>query len=363
MQDPTRSYKYSCRKCTIRQRCLDDKSYGPGLKKEIVRRFANHTDTFETWDLLQQDCLLIRYERQEAQEKYQESSLARRLRQARQLPQEPPPVDPEPAAPSTDRVSSFFPVTPPPSRPVEHVVQAATPPVARGKTPRCGISIASTKRILRLPDNGDMVFGRFEHGFSNPPDVDLTLEDGEIPSVSRRHALLTSVDGQHWLEDMGSINGTYVNGHQLPLGKSVKLGAGDRILLARCRLVYTPLPEWVAEPDPRRPHITSLLITHTGQRLELPQKDKIMVGRPDPALGYVPDVDLGVAGDIAMYVSRRHARIIMGSGWHFLEEVGSAAGTRLNGHPIRMGDSPAMLRPGDQIWMGGCVIAYEWQLR
>lgn len=87
-----------------------------------------------------------------------------------------------------------------------------------------------------------------------------------------------------------------------------------------------------------------------------------MVGRPDPTLGYTPDLNLGIVGDIALYVSRRHVKLAARDGRHFLEELGSSGGTRLNGRPIQVGDPPAMLYHGDQLWLAGCVVAYEWQL-
>jgi pSer/pThr/pTyr-binding forkhead associated (FHA) protein len=361
MQDASRSYKFSCRKCSIRLRCIEDKGFGPGMKMTIARRFENRTDTFETWDMLQQDCLLVRYEKQKAERNEQrEGSLVRRLREAREI-QEAQPVKLDPAPSQHETIQRPpLPVVPAQQKPPATgpmLTQAASVPAVP-----CGFTLAPGDRMVRLPDSGSLVFGRFEHGFSNPPDIDLTYEDGEIPSVSRRHATVISRAGAHWIEDMGSINGTYVNGHQLPLGKSAQLSPNDRVLLGRCRLVYTPLPDWMIEPDPREEHVASLLVTNINHRVTLPDKRHLWLGRPDPTLGYVPDVDLSMAGDIAMYVSRRHARLILRSGWHFLEEVGSAAGTRLNGTPIHVGEQPVMLHPGDHIWLGGCVLAYEWEL-
>jgi pSer/pThr/pTyr-binding forkhead associated (FHA) protein len=351
MKDFTSSYKYNCRECPIRQRCINEKNLAPSIKLAIARKFDNRMDTFETWDVLHEDCLLIRAERQRAAplKAPEETSLLRRLRQAQQV-DEPPAVEPQPPAPQIKRrPAAPAPLTPAPAVP--------SPPAEP-----CGITITVTQRLVRLPDAGEIVMGRFEHGFSNPPDVDLAFDDGEIPSVSRRHALVTGRHGRHWIEDMGSTNGTYLNGRKLSLGESAQLAQGDRILLGRCRLTYTPLPKWALEPDPRVPHASILAITHTGHHLELPHKSDIMVGRPDPTVGYTPDVDLSVAGEIALYVSRRHARLIARGGRHLLEEVGSAGGTRVNGKWIRVGDPPVLLYPGDQLWLGGCVVAYEWRL-
>lgn len=362
MNSLTRSYKYSCRTCSIRGRCIDDKAFGPGLKLAIENRFANHTDTFETWDMLQEDCLLIRLEQQTAADKLQsDTGLGRRLRQARQSAQAPPSLDAHvPAREAEPKLTGLSArLQPPPQEPARPSAPRRT---SSSRAIPCGLAVLASDRLVRLPDGGEVVLGRFVHGFSNPPDVDLTLADGEVPSVSRRHALVTGRAGRHWIEDMGSSNGTYVNGHRLPLGKSVELAPKDRLLLGRCRLVYSPLAKWMLEPDPRVPHTAFLTVTHTGHRIKLPNKEEIVVGRPDPSLDYVPDVDLSIAGDIARYVSRRHVRFNLRSGWHFLEEGGSAAGTRINGRPIGLGEPAVMLRHGDQLWLSGCVVAYEWKL-
>lgn len=345
MKDFTRAYKYDCRKCPIHLRCIDDKNLSPGAKRAIVHAFENRTDTLETWNTLQQDCLLIRREKEKMTfEAPVETGLLRRLREARQSLDQPDPLQPK----TTSFLGEHKPVTPAPTSPAQEVP--------------CAITVTASQRMVRLPDEGEVVLGRFEYGISNPPDLDLSFDDGEFPSISRRHALITGRKRQHWLEDMGSTNGTYLNGRQLSLGESVRLAVGDRILLGRCRLSYTPIPEWALEPDPLTLHTCTLFVMNSGDKFELPDKSRITLGRRDPSIHYIPDVDLGAAGNIGLYVSRRHAQLIKRGEWHFLEEMGSTAGTRLNGRAIRVGDPPVLLHPGDQVWLGGCVVAYEWKL-
>jgi hypothetical protein len=62
------------------------------------------------------------------------------------------------------------------------------------------------------------------------PDCELVLRDSR---VSRRHARLAARDGLLVLTDLGSTNGTRVNGHRI---SEVVLGAGDRILLGETTL-------------------------------------------------------------------------------------------------------------------------------
>ena len=56
------------------------------------------------------------------------------------------------------------------------------------------------------------------------PDCDVVVDVG---AVSRRHAQLVQVDGQYYLEDLKSRNGTFVN--QMPVHGRHPLQEGDRI--------------------------------------------------------------------------------------------------------------------------------------
>lgn len=68
--------------------------------------------------------------------------------------------------------------------------------------------------------DGETVLGR-ERG-----SVDLVLED---PGVSRRHAAVRALGGAITVEDLGSSNGTYVNGRRI--SGEVELADGDEIQL------------------------------------------------------------------------------------------------------------------------------------
>ena len=66
------------------------------------------------------------------------------------------------------------------------------------------------------------------------PECELVLRDSR---VSRRHARLTARDGVLVLTDLGSTNGTRVNGHRVT---EVVLGAGDRIAIGETTLLIEP---------------------------------------------------------------------------------------------------------------------------
>jgi len=68
------------------------------------------------------------------------------------------------------------------------------------------------------------------------PECELVLRDSR---VSRRHARLAARDGVLILTDLGSTNGTMVNGHRV---SEVVLGAGDRIEIGETSLVIQAAP-------------------------------------------------------------------------------------------------------------------------
>ncbi|HVR42483.1 MAG TPA: cyclic nucleotide-binding domain-containing protein [Thermoanaerobaculia bacterium] len=61
------------------------------------------------------------------------------------------------------------------------------------------------------------------------PDIDLTQVDSHR-SVSRRHAKIVR-QGEGWgiLEEVGTVNGTYVNDERIPTGVAVPIRHGDRV--------------------------------------------------------------------------------------------------------------------------------------
>jgi hypothetical protein len=64
------------------------------------------------------------------------------------------------------------------------------------------------------------------------PDSDVFLDD---VTVSRDHALLVS-RGEHWyLDDCGSLNGTYVNRSRI---ESHRLEEGDEVQIGKYKLTY-----------------------------------------------------------------------------------------------------------------------------
>jgi DNA-binding winged helix-turn-helix (wHTH) protein len=68
------------------------------------------------------------------------------------------------------------------------------------------------------------------------PDCGVRID---LRRVSRRHARVFAADGQAFLEDLGSKNGTFVRGVRVE-GR-VRLDVGDEIVIGRALFVYSPV--------------------------------------------------------------------------------------------------------------------------
>jgi pSer/pThr/pTyr-binding forkhead associated (FHA) protein len=95
--------------------------------------------------------------------------------------------------------------------------------------PMITLVIAHNGRRLMLDVSDELLIGRADTAKGIYPDIDLGAEGGYDAGVSRRHAILSIRNGMHIVEDLGSANGTYVNGRRLAPEAAVSLNAGDEL--------------------------------------------------------------------------------------------------------------------------------------
>lgn len=88
--------------------------------------------------------------------------------------------------------------------------------------------------LLPFDIAGDVVIGRGSDG-PDAPDLDLTALQAYENGVSRRHAMLRPTNNSLYLIDLGSTNGTTVNG--LPTGKgAVALRRHDHLTIGQLNM-------------------------------------------------------------------------------------------------------------------------------
>ncbi len=95
----------------------------------------------------------------------------------------------------------------------------------------------------------ELVIGRFDPDSNHAPDVDLENFNAAEKGVSRRHAVIIRREGQLNLMDIGSDNGTFLNGQRLSAQQPRILRDGDDIRLghlvlhAKYARLQDPRPE------------------------------------------------------------------------------------------------------------------------
>ena len=95
------------------------------------------------------------------------------------------------------------------------------------------VEIEGAEPILLKPKR-ETVFGRRDPATGTMPDVDLTPFAGYRMGVSRRHIVIRQSDDTRLdIIDLGSSNGTYVNGQKLSPNQPQRLRDGDELRLGQ----------------------------------------------------------------------------------------------------------------------------------
>jgi hypothetical protein len=115
--------------------------------------------------------------------------------------------------------------------PAPGAVPSRAPAPSRGKRGRVGRLVViepRARRGMRFGVGGDITIGR-------SPDCTIHITDDAF--ISNLHARVYAIEGALFVEDLGSTNGSYLNGSRLttarPLGKGDRLQVGGTVLEAQ----------------------------------------------------------------------------------------------------------------------------------
>jgi hypothetical protein len=95
------------------------------------------------------------------------------------------------------------------------------------------LKIGSGKRELEVSLNRTIHFGRVDPTSNVFPEIDLTEDDILNKGVSRRHARILKQEDRVVIEDLGSVNGTFINGKRLAPYLYETLRDGDTLQLGK----------------------------------------------------------------------------------------------------------------------------------
>jgi len=91
-------------------------------------------------------------------------------------------------------------------------------------------------QFLPLSDRTEFTLGRSAEAQPIVPDVDLTAFNAYANGVSRLHAAIKLVENHVLVVDLGSSNGTYLNGTRLLPYVETPIANGDLLFLGKLKL-------------------------------------------------------------------------------------------------------------------------------
>ena len=291
---------------------------------------------------------------------------------------------PEPKAEFTLPQAPGAPSPAPPSAPYEERTVASTwgdHDMEEGTVP----SVASAALIVYAPDRPPHRFaiarGAVSIGRSPRVGNDLVIEsDGQL---SKRHARIEmDADGRFTLYDLGSTNGTKVNGRRVD---NRSLHDNDEITLGATRITFQQQsrnesgerePALAGSANGARPQGTyggaaavrsddGMGSSSPPSRVLRPHTARLMIMEGDQdvdevMLGSETLIGRGVTNDVVLpdrSIATRHARLLNDGDGYTLECLSDSALTALNG--IRLpAHKPSALKDGDHIGLGDLTLRF-----
>lgn len=98
------------------------------------------------------------------------------------------------------------------------------------------LHLMDSGKILPLASRNEFTLGRLSEGQPIMPDIDLTPYQAYASGVSRLHAVVKRDGNRVIVMDLGSSNGTYLNGRRLNPHVEEALSHGDVVALGKLKI-------------------------------------------------------------------------------------------------------------------------------
>ena len=186
----------------------------------------------------------------------------------------------------------------------------------------------------------------------NEPPFDGYPADA-VADLSRRHARIFCENGVIHIADMGSKNGTAVNGVDLRQ-KTARLQQGDELQFGRSLKFQVQLRAHAPVPVARLLSLTLLPADETaGLQPIIVTQFPFLISKADAAFARYRDAHAQQVN----FLSRRHAHVFLKRGLPQVEDLGSTNGTFVNGR--RLDEHATALEEGDTVGFGGRFFVYR----
>lgn len=200
-------------------------------------------------------------------------------------------------------------------------------------------------------------------------------------TISTQHAIVSLEGGFPFVSDLGSRNGTFLNGSKLDPEVVYPLQDGDHLSLSTFQITVELTDETapLQDSNPAAPDALSLeneadfgqtFMVSGPEQVRLrnrvrfeqahPRLITVVAGKAmtltfpelEVLIGRDKNCDLALDHDT---VSGRHARLRSISGTYLLRDLNSTNGTTINGEPVR---DQAVVKPGDVLGMGDSLCLF-----
>jgi serine/threonine-protein kinase len=121
-------------------------------------------------------------------------------------------------------------------------LRMATPPTSimsldqLRQHPKVYLKLANSPHRFSPQNQSELVVGRAYK--KHQPDIDLGQYGGVEAGVSRKHGRFLRKSDQWYVEDLGSTNGTFVNGSRIPANQLTAVERGDKIRFGQIELEF-----------------------------------------------------------------------------------------------------------------------------
>jgi pSer/pThr/pTyr-binding forkhead associated (FHA) protein len=265
---------------------------------------------------------------------------------------------PKPASESATGPASSAPATI--AMPLQQAAASAQPPqtiLSIGLKMPAPLSIKTADKRAWIEGPGRRWdLGAAVVGIGRDPAQTVALQDGGVSSL---HAQITVHDGVLFLRDLGSRNGTYVNGALVTVPHLLK--DGDRIHVGNVDLVFrtettnaalpaqpaTPSSAPSARPTSGTAYVEGRNGAFAGRKTML-STSPATIGRDTASTIRIDDLT----------ISRRHAVLNLAAGEWRLSDLASSTGTMHNGVRLAPGHEVA-LKDGDVLQLGNVVLVFR----
>ncbi len=98
------------------------------------------------------------------------------------------------------------------------------------------IHLLDTGQVLPLSSRNEFTLGRISEGQPIMPDIDLSPYQAYAGGVSRLHAIIKRDGDRILFMDLGSANGSYINGKRLQPNAEQYINHGDIVALGKLKM-------------------------------------------------------------------------------------------------------------------------------